>query len=63
MNPIASSPAQEWPTMSPPVFVVTALAPNPTAADTIMDRIVNGVHWMQLVGESMQPKPKSKADK
>lgn len=36
---------------------------NPTVAEAIMDRIVSGAHRIELVGESMRPKRKPKADK
>ena len=36
---------------------------NPTVAEAIMDRIVSGAHRIELVGESMRPKRKPRADK
>ncbi len=36
---------------------------NPTVADAIMDRLVSDSHRIELVGESMRPKRKARADK
>ncbi|RZJ62412.1 MAG: AAA family ATPase [Acidovorax sp.] len=35
---------------------------NATVADAVMDRIVSGAHRIELVGESMRPKRKKKAE-